>query len=659
MSESDVKVYRVYDDAVFPTQAAFACNVGATSVSSIRNTAVSSNSSQNTFNIITPSEKVYLDRKPLWRSDCYLQFVWTPNTANLNFPVVVPGADIALAPYPLHQLTSTMQASINDEVVTINTSDVLNELLRIAEYNDQKHSTVRKCPYYLDTYASYNKAVGTNLNPLAGYNSSTVRDYIGNGAFGELSFTDQDGNVLAGTNSYTVGATTVNYVNGIPVQAGTIPAGGYPIYIKFTSCEELVLSPFIWSDIKQSELGIYGVKNLTFIFTQQPPAVNRVIRTQSTNGVLTALNYNLTASVGGGNSAFGNAQILTKYYTPPLSLPEPKMNMVPYMNYPRYLTQQAPAPTAPGTTAVLASQTLSIDQIPDLIFVYVKPQTYAATDATWYYPITNIQVNWNNQQSLMSSFTQEQLFELNVRNGIDIDYNQYLGNTWVVPSPLSTSSPNNMYVQLSGAPLVIRPGYDFFLGSEALTSNMMGNYSLQINVTVLNTTNITQPSTGTNGNFNLYIMCVNSGMFVTQGGSSKVIRSLVKPDDVVNAELAPVATRDAIARVVGQGLKARLIHGLSHMHKHMPHMHGHSKFLHMHAHHGMGEGEGLAGAGLAGAKRRAHSRGSRRSRRSRHSRHSHRSVASMASVEPMAMGNARRRSKHSHKGGRRVVRRLR
>ncbi len=595
---TDVSVYRVYDDEVFPTKPAFACNVGATSVSSIQNNAISATTSQHTYNIITPSDQVYLSRKPLWSSDLYLQFSFTPSTAPTATNVIcVFGRDIAVCPYPLTACTSTMQASINDEVVTINTNDVMWELLRLAEYSDRKHSTVRKCPYYLDTYANYGDAYGTTMNALATFNSGTSRDYVPNGAFGQVWFTNQAGVPLQtlfaqspSVNSYTIGTATVNWgANGIPLYPTGATQQAYPLFVKITSCEELILSPFEWSDVKENGLALFGIKNLTLTFTMQPAQVNRVIRSNGVNGAVSLLSYNTTAPGLSTSQAFGNAKILTKYLTPPLSLPLPKNNVVPVMNYPRYLTNQVISQVLPGqVSATISSQTITIDQIPDLIVLYVKPQVYAQTDAVWYYPIVNVSVNWNNQQALMSNFTREQLFEINVRNGIDIDYNMFLGETY------NQNQSNNAYnpTQLAGCPLVIRPGYDFFLGSEALSNNMMGNYSLQINVQVLN------PTSNSPTNFNFYMMCVNSGMFVSEGGVSRVVRSLVKPNDVVNAPLAPLATRDAISRVVGEGMKSKLTHALSRMHRMMPMHHTH----HMHGH---GDGHAGSGDGYSGARRPA------------------------------------------------------
>ena len=89
----------------------------------------------------------------------------------------------------------------------------------------------------------------------------------------------------------------------------------------------------------------------------------------------------------------------------------PPKSCVPYLEFPRYISQTASTPLAPGQSTQLTSQTITLPTIPDLLIVYVKPnsgnyQTYGNglvanggsqqlnadySQGDWYYSMGN----WN------------------------------------------------------------------------------------------------------------------------------------------------------------------------------------------------------------------------------------------------------------------------
>jgi hypothetical protein len=543
-----VQKLSVYDDRIVQTQPKYAVEKGALSLTNAPYTALSQTASQHTYNITVPSEGVFIDRAVEWRSQCFLSFVATPNTNTAGVPCVVLGRDVALASFPLHSLVQTMTATINDATVTMNTGDVLYEVMRLTDYN--KNRIQRTCPNMLDTYGSYNDAFATNRNPLGDYMSSTSRADIPNGAWGQFVFTQPNGQALTGSGTYTSGGQTVTYTNGIPVQDSAVAS--YPIFVSFYSNEKLVLSPFIFSDIHEMDTGMFGVQNIQLVMNLTSPSqtspVGRVLRSCSNVVAVSAVGYNSGTQSG---SPFSNSRVNVQFLTPSLSIPLPAKSVVPYYEFPRYVSNQALVNSAGGSgigygqVASVQSQTITLPCIPDLIIIYCKPQSYGTTDADWYLPLTQISINFDNFSGLLASHTTEELYAMSVMNGLEMDYNTWLGYTQSANKNGATPPPASGYkTQLCGGFLVLKPSKDITL-QEGQAPSVVGNYTFQFNATVSNWSQTTV------SNATLYIITANSGYFETVKGSSRVIKGVLNEADVINAPMSSAGTRSNLTRIIG------------------------------------------------------------------------------------------------------------
>jgi len=224
-----------------------------------------------TFNIYVPSENVFVDRKVQWSTGCYQQFqVKHINAATgvadtwSDGPLIRPGYDFALCAMPINSLCATLQATINDTTVVLNSQDVLKEVLRLTDY--KKNRLVRTAPTMLDKYASYNDAADAQNNPLGSYADSTDYDNVQNGAYASLWFTNAAG-TTGSTGSYSVtdpsGAVyAVSLAADVPTVAitGANKTPGYAIqaYVYWEAVEPIVLSPFVFSDHCEWETGLFG-----------------------------------------------------------------------------------------------------------------------------------------------------------------------------------------------------------------------------------------------------------------------------------------------------------------------------------------------------------------------------------------------------------------
>lgn len=547
MATSDIMKQAVFDGRIVQLPPRYAVEKGALSVASAPFKAISAATSQHSYQINVPSQNVFLDRAVDWSSFCYIAFriVTVDTTAQ---PVVTFGNNIALSAFPLHEVTQTMTATINDTSVVINTDTVLHEVLRLTDY--KKNRLVRHCPTMLDRYKSYNDANAAVNSPLSSYFDATASDEVPNGAWWNIQFTTPTGLVLVGNGTYVDSGVTVNFVNGIPVTvlAPVVPPAFYPLFIKWFSSEKLVLSPFIFADSCEYETGLFGVNNIQLVMNMKSDP-RRVLRLE------TAGQFPRSFAVGGtpsfnsviNGSAFDTSQINVIFLTPSLDLPLPQKSVVPYTEFPRYITT-GEGPFAIGELSrQIQSQTIVLPQIPDMLLIYCKPDTYGPNDGDFYFPITQVSLNFDNFSGLLSSQTAEQLYQMSAHNGLEMDWAEFIGR--------ARRGDTGELVQTVGGFLVIKPGIDFGL-QAGQASSLIGNYTLQFQVRVENPFDINNPV----GNIRpvLFVVAVNSGFFETLAGSSRVIKGVLSEADIISAEPVLEMSRDGLKRMVGNGFFSNL-----------------------------------------------------------------------------------------------------
>ena len=324
MATSDIEKLAVFDDRIVQPPQKYKVVKGALSVTNAPFQAISESASAQSFNIYVPSENCFVDRAIEWSSTCYLQAVVTYQVAPApGVPVAVIGNGVALTAFPLNSLCSTQQATINDAVVSINSSDVLKELLRMTDYKQNRLQ--RTCPTMLDVYQRYEDANGCINNPLASYATATDHANVPNGAFPYLEYTLPSGGpipVAPGTYANPAGGQGANVttVGGVPVGDGQTTA--FTVYFKFQSTEKLVLSPFIFADSHECDTGLFGINNIQLICNFQAPS--RVLRIDPTGGkALSGVAFN---SVFG--KAFTDSQLNVQFLTPSIDVKLPAKSAI-------------------------------------------------------------------------------------------------------------------------------------------------------------------------------------------------------------------------------------------------------------------------------------------------------------------------------------------
>jgi len=533
---ADIEKLAVFDSRIVQSRPKYAVEKGALSLTNAPFNAIAATSSQHTYNIYVPSENVFVDRAVEWSSTVFMQMTATLISPVVDLqPVAQIGRDWSLCALPLNSLCSTMTATINDTTTVINSQDVLKEVLRLTDY--KKNRLQRTCPTMLDKYASYQDAAGAVNNPLAGFENQTDFGETPNGAFYNVVFTDPAGNALTSSLSTApgpaavyaqafAGATYVS-VNGTPsvpttwqanltykvgdlvvyldvvyvaIAVSTLAApstspGSWTsrgpvanpqqLYFRWGSTEKLVLSPFTFSDVHEWDTGLFGINNIQMIMNLQPPT--RIVRSTFAYGVvLSPPTYNTSVS---GGQVFQNSRLNVQFLTPSLDVPLPPKSVVPYMEFPRYITSYNGTAIQPGATQQIQSQTITLPQIPDLFIIYVKPQSYSNVEGDWYFPVATtadgiqnpLTVNFDNFSGLLSSQTAEQLYGMSVKNGLDMDWNSWVGQGHsgsVFQAGASTATPSGR-IPLVGGFLVLKPSQDITLQTGQAPSLNFGACTYQ------------------------------------------------------------------------------------------------------------------------------------------------------------------------------------
>jgi hypothetical protein len=505
----------------------FAVKSGASQTTYQRFPATSASNSSLIFSVQVPSENVVIGRDVLVTTG--LSFTIRAGSASGAGANFVPngatafqyGRTDALQAFPLASLMTTAQAQINNTSVSVNLQDVLPSLLRLNNSRElyRYNSMTPSLPD--QAYARYASGVGDNNNPLAGYgNASYDIDQVPRGAF--------PANIVV-----------KRFVAGVFVDNSPIAVGNNNTWeIEFSTIvtEPIFLSPFIFGDPEFNQQGLLGINNMTFTFNIDATC-KRLF--SSANNYITSISL----GIGGGNgftatSAIGGIQqqpsspaLLFKFLsTQPSDLIESK-NVVPYMDFPRYLTTAANASAIAGLgSSSLTSSNLQINQIPDLFIINIRKPMSSQTsyDPSAFFVINNVSINLNNQSGLLSSASAYDLWRMSVKNGSTQSWAEFSG----VAAKTNPATGVALATYTTGSLLIINPAYDLSL-PDYISCGSLGNYNFQFQVGVTNQLE-TNPLVSIAPE--ICVTCVNSGILTTQQGVSAIYTGILTKEMVLDAK---------------------------------------------------------------------------------------------------------------------------
>jgi len=532
---SDFKTVLVRDSVIGDITADmdFAVKSGASQTTYQRFPSTSSSNSSVIFNIQVPSENVVIGRDILLSTGISLT-ISAGSSTGLGTTVVPIGDSVfsygltdSFQAFPFNSLLTTATAQINNTTCSVNLKDVLPSLLRMNDSRElyRFNSTTPSLPD--QAYGKFSDGVLTNNNPLASYNTASYDiDQVPRGAFPVKVYLE-------------------HYIGGVYTDASPISTAAddtWKIFVQTQVAEPLFLSPFIFGNPEFNCQGLLGINNMTFtlnvdatckrVFSTAGPYITDIVLgiispNPSTVGLIANANgFQSTAAIGIATQQSAPALLLKFLSTQPSDLVQTK-NIVPYMDFPRYLTSSAnSASILTLKSASLTSSNLQINQIPDLFIINAR---IPMSEQDWFNPssfltINSISINLNNQSGLLSSASQYDLWRLSIKNGSTQSWEEFSGQALVNDNATGAG----LLIPTTGSLLVLNPAYDLSL-PDYISCGSLGNYNFQFSCNVTNQYGFTiQPE--------IIVICVNSGIFTTQQGVSAVYTGILTKEMVLDAK---------------------------------------------------------------------------------------------------------------------------
>jgi len=505
-------------------------------------TSVSNSSIQ--FSCPPPSGGVFVDRKQYIYLPVRLTFTATSTASGQS---IIRANQDAPRAYPISSSIDTLQATINNQSVSVNMGDIVHALLHYNTDSRLKNHDYSMTPTCPDQSQNYSDLLGSIRNPLQGYGDSNDESVMGRGGFPQ----------------WEVVSNTVSTGSGQALTA----------VVDLALCEPLFLiSPFYWGCHNGS--AFFNVTTMDFNITFFGQAANRMWShdpSGATGVAITSASYQFN---GFSSPAFSFSQVglgavplmLFQYITPQeTQVLSPSMAIsYPYFDVPRYPTDAISA-VAPNATTQLNSNNIQLNSIPRRLYVFVRSRNqdlYSnAANTDTFFQINNVNIQFQNKTGLLSNASMDQLYEMSVKNHCNMTWAQWSGGPVYQAGSLSTQ------IGTIGSVLCIEFATD--IGLESLDApGKLGQYQLQVQVQCTNvnqTTSITPT---------LYLVPVLEGVYTIEGlGRASTNVGVISSTDILDAQSRPFINYKDIEHINGgdffSGLRdfgKSILSGLQHAH---------------------------------------------------------------------------------------------
>ena len=527
---SDFETVLIQDDRIanLTDKIHYAVNKGAQQITSSEFNRTSESTSSIIFNVPVPSLETVIDRKVMIRSTITLKI--TGLAANTKQLINYGNRD-CLGPFPLHQLINTMSATINNNTVSMNTKDLLPAILRMLD-NRELAMYNGTTPVKYDEYLNYSDMTGAANSAFNGFTQTSSDSFIrSRGCF-----------PLDRVSSDEAGTTAL-----VPSADATLVRTAY---VTFTVEEPLLLSPFLFGHPQSNNQGFYGIQNMSFNLTLG--SANRVWRHYGDIATASTITTVELFKVENSKLLF---QFLSCHPSQQLS----SRCVVPYYELSRYINSQSkliPVVAAPAYvgakpvpgTETYSSSTISFNQVPDKLIIFLRKPTQTNMDSDSFLPITNININWNNSSGVCSSFTQQELWRNSVEAGSNQTWDEFRGYAYrqlagVDETVAGTTA--GKYVATCGSVLILDFARHINIIEDFYAPGSIGNFTFQIRVACENWGASYAPE--------LVVCTMNSGSFATEKGTSSTYTALLTKEDVLNASQQEPTAHSDVKRMVGGG----------------------------------------------------------------------------------------------------------
>lgn len=532
-SSSEINTYLVTDSRYsnIKSQISIAVKDGPASVICQKYNPNSNSSSSTLWNVNVPSENTLIDRnlKIEGTLSCYYETTVLADDPEFSFYV-------APAAFPLNQAIQSASFSINNAKVTVQSADILNVLTKQYHQRFLSHHC-QMTPNYVDKYygsvadaAPY--VVSTDSTETENISFPKPSSYM-NGVDGAEKDTDTSGRMdFAHTVTVTFNDAEIardETLGRYTVPSGT--AGTLRVQCSIEVSESIFGLPTV--EIKENEANFLSINSLELnlmwndmrncfyisvpkVWACRPGTPNDSLAVDS-NTYLKLRQMSLHASQ--------YAKLSSR-------------NILPYDEY----VAHKKVLTASDDGDIVQSNVLSFRQIPEKIMVLIRPQ-YKANNPfhsnNLCYPISKLEITFNNVAGLLSSHNQNDLYVMSRRNGSQQTWNEFIG---------TCKDHKGTDIRSLGSIIVIDPVRDLGL-TDFLSSGSLGQFSFSCNATydnILNHTNAAQTAAAPSSfqDAELVIIATNAGILITDKGSSSTMSGLLTKTAVLEAKSSGKSTVD-------------------------------------------------------------------------------------------------------------------
>lgn len=504
-SVNPLKTVRVVDPRVnFGNEREYAVVSGGSQISWKVFTTNSFSNSAFTFSAPPPNPSISIDPKIYITVPISIDFTGTNTNPGL---FLLQDGDDALRAYPISSVCQTLSVRINNSAASINLADVISALLRYNTSHKVREYDYSVCPQMMDYYQRYQDASGTVRNSLASFGSNSWETPRGAFPYFPPSMTN----------------TTIS------------------AHIDSCVTEPLFLSPFLFGKGSELRNGFIGVQSMDFQFT-----FGSLARIWSHNPGNGSTLTNITVN-------FGSPALLFNYITPKLLEPIPRSITYSYMVVDRFPTDDNIS-HAPNSTFTMSSNNVQLNTIPRRIYIFARQRNSdrTATTTDTFASLLNISINYNNYSGLLSSASQQQLYNISKKNGCNLSFPEWCGNA--ITAGLSNTSagiPGRFSNTTSFAPsglvgsiLCLDLGIDIGLDDLHAPGEIL-NSQLQITATFAN---INQTDAMY---FTFYIVTVSEGTWTVENLNSIPQIGVLSKEDILNAKSSPMIDYSATDSIYG------------------------------------------------------------------------------------------------------------
>jgi len=546
---SDFKKVLVKDDRLMVTDSLnYAVYKGGQNVVSLVSGKVAESTSSVTFNTQIPSEQTIVDRHLFLDTSSLVTFS-TSQAVKLVY-----GNNISLAPFPFQQGVTTTQTTINNNVTSIYTRDVLPFILRSNDSRELQKG-LSSCPTMPDKLARYadglNGPDGQNpYNVLGNFVNSVDSDILSNGAYAGFGPALPGNTTLANLQNLAQEfSVTLFYFDGANFQQQNpvTPVASSSWALAFQTVEPVICQPFIFSNPISNKQGIYGLQ--TIQLQMNLGDANRVFRCSGLDYITQVPIGQPPVPIVVSNARFAsvkNSKLIYKFLTPHPSDLMPARNVIPLLTYDRYFSTATNQAIPVASKAIVSSNTYNLTQIPDKICVFFRKRlsTQSPTDPDVVPVITNISINFNNNSGILASSTTQDLFRYSVEAGSNQSYQEFIGQAY---------GKDSQVIPTVGSYLMLDFATVINLIEDYYAPGSLGNFQLQFNTTVYNQTGAEIPASG----LEMVLVVINSGVMVTERGQTSTYTGILTKQDVLDAsQQTPLSITD-VSRIVGSGHQDR------------------------------------------------------------------------------------------------------